>query len=105
MSKKPYRKVSEEDKVKALKRHLVEKEPVSKVCDELGVSPSLFYKWQQQLFEQAPVWLGRRVKEQTSDADDKRVTILRERLRQREEALAELMAEYVALKKRSNGEA
>jgi hypothetical protein len=38
-------------------------------------------------------------------AQEQRVITLEARLRQREEALAELMTEYVALKKRSTGEA
>jgi transposase len=43
--------VSEEEK--ALKRHLVEKVPVSTICEELQIAPNLFYTWQQRLFEGA----------------------------------------------------
>jgi len=40
-----------EEKVAILKRHLVEKVPVSDLCDELGLNPTVFYVWQKQLFE------------------------------------------------------
>jgi len=34
------------EKAAILKRHLVEKVPVSDLCDELGLNPSVFYGWQ-----------------------------------------------------------
>ena len=108
MSRKPYARVSEEDKAKALKRHLLEKVPVSTICEELSVAPNLFYTWQQRLFEEAPNVLSRTRKGgggRSRSAQEQRVITLEARLRQREEALAELMTEYVALKKRSTGEA
>jgi hypothetical protein len=41
MEKKVYKRISDEEKVKALKRHLLEKVPVSRLCDELGIAPRL----------------------------------------------------------------
>jgi len=105
MSRKPYSRVSEEDKAKALKRHLLEKVPVSTICEELSVAPNLFYSWQQRLFEEAPNVLSRARDGRSRSAQEQRVATLEARLRQREEALAELMTEYVALKKRSTGQA
>ena len=37
-----------EEKVRILKRHLVDKVPVSDLCDEQGLHPTLFYKWQKE---------------------------------------------------------
>ena len=34
-----------------LREHLIEKVPVSQVCDQHGVSVVNFYNWQQQFFE------------------------------------------------------
>jgi transposase len=42
-----------EEKGAILKRRLVEKTPVSDLCDELGLNPNVFYGWQKQLFENA----------------------------------------------------
>jgi transposase-like protein len=41
------------EKVKAVKKVLLDKVSVSAVCEELGIAPSAFYKWQGQLFEGA----------------------------------------------------
>lgn len=89
---------SPQEKVAALKRHLVDKEPVSKVCDELGVNPSLFYTWQRQFFENGAAAFdnGRRA---AADPRDARIGKLEAKLQQKNEVLAELMEEHVKLKK------
>jgi transposase-like protein len=40
-----------EQKVAIVRRRLLEQVPVSDLCDEYGVQPSVLYRWQQQLFE------------------------------------------------------
>ena len=40
-----------EEKVAILRRHLLEKEPISKLCDELGLQPTVFHRWQKEFFE------------------------------------------------------
>ena len=42
---------SPEEKVAILKRHLVDKVPVSELREELGLRPTVFYRWQKELFE------------------------------------------------------
>jgi transposase-like protein len=49
--KKQRRHYTPEEKVAALRRHLLEKEPISKLCDELGLQPTVFYRWQKEFFE------------------------------------------------------
>ena len=92
-------RLSEAEKVKALKRHLLEKVPVSEICDQLGVAPSAFYTWQQKVFAHAEAALQADNKRNAKTDQQRRIELLEQRLRQREEALAELMSEHVALKK------
>src|SRR5882724_8809585 len=40
-----------EEKVAILRRHLVDKVPVSELCEELALRPTMFYRWQKELFE------------------------------------------------------
>ncbi len=54
------RKFSGEEKMSILRRHLVEKMPVSDVCDKAGINPTLFYRWQKDLFEHGAAAFGRR---------------------------------------------
>ena len=41
---------SPEDKVAAVRRHLLEKMSVSDLCEELDILPTIFYQWQKQLW-------------------------------------------------------
>jgi transposase-like protein len=50
-SKRSRRHFNAEQKVAILRRHLVDKVPVSNLCDEYQLQPSLFYQWQRQMFE------------------------------------------------------
>jgi len=87
-----------EDKVKALRRHLVEKVPISDLCEELGIQPTQFYRWQQTLFENGSVTFERQGRPKAS-ADGERIPFLESKLQRKDEVLGELMEEHVALKK------
>ena len=40
-----------EEKVAILRRHLLDKVPVSDLCEELALQPTVFYRWQKEFFE------------------------------------------------------
>src|ERR1700675_4031296 len=40
-----------EEKVAVLRRHLLDKVPVSDLCEELSLKPTVFYRWQKEFFE------------------------------------------------------
>ena len=88
------------EKVDVVKRHLLEGTPISKLCDELDISPTLFYQWQRQLFENAHLGFdnGRKSKA-LEDAKDQKIATLEAKVQRKNEVLAELMEEHTALKK------
>jgi len=97
------RRFAAKEKVMALKPHLVEHRPVSDVCDELGIQPGQFYLWQKRLFEngEAAFATGERRPAQHAEAEAARQqAALEAKLRRKDEVLAALMEEHVALKKR-----
>jgi transposase len=59
--KKPRKHYTGEEKVAILRRHLLEKEPISKLCDELGLQPTVFYRWQKEFFENAAKCASRKL--------------------------------------------
>jgi len=87
-----------EGKVAVLRRHLVEKVPVSDLCDELGLNPTVFYNWQKLFFENGAAALARSGKPK-ADRRDRKIEQLEAKLTQKNEVLAELMQEHVQLKK------
>ena len=93
-----------QEKVAILRRHLLDKVPVSDLCEEHRIKATLFYRWQKDLFEQGAVVFdtprGRNGSAKCSeDAAAQRITALQEKLRRKDEVLGELMEEHVALKK------
>ena len=40
-----------EEKVRILRGHVIDQVPVSDLCDELGLQPTVFYRWQKEFFE------------------------------------------------------
>ena len=109
VSAKQRRHLTGQEKVAILRRHLVEKVPVSDLCEEHGIHPTLFYRWQKDWFEQGAVVFdaprGRNGSaKRAEDAAARRIAALEDKLRRKDEVLSELMEEHVALKK-SLGEA
>ena len=90
-----------ETKVALLRQHFLDKVPVSDICERNGIAVTLFYLWQKQFFENgtaAFVNTGRRRNADT-DAKDRKIAALEEKLQRKNEVLAELMEEHVQLKK------
>jgi transposase-like protein len=95
---KERKRFTAEEKVRALRRHLVEKTPISGLCEELGIQPTQFYRWQQQFFENGTSAFEQKPKSNGS-AEKERIAALEQKIRRKDEVLAELMEEHVALKK------
>jgi transposase len=90
-----------EQKVALLRLHLLEKKPVSDICEEHGLNVNLFYLWQKLFFENgaaAFVNTGKR-RQALQDAKDRKIAALEDKLQRKNEVLAELMEEHVQLKK------
>ena len=49
--RKPRKNYTPPEKVAILRRHLIDHVPVSDLCDEYQLSPTLFYAWQKLFFE------------------------------------------------------
>src|SRR5260370_12325171 len=87
-----------QDKIAALKRHLLEGVPVSTLCDQLGIAPTLFYRWQKELFENGHTLFanGRKAKA-VEDAKDEKIQKLKAKLTPKNEAIAKLMEAHTQL--------
>jgi len=98
---KQRRSFSGAEKMAILREHLVEKVPVSEVCEKHGIQPTQFYTWQKQLFENgASVFEKPRAKSSRQvAAEQRKIEALEAKIRNKDEVLAELMSDHVALKK------
>lgn len=102
--KRTRRHFTPEEKATILRRHLADKVPVSDLCDEYRIQPTLFYLWQRQALEHLSEALqdGRtkRGQTQTASADRAKVAALEARLAKKDAVIAEVSEEYLALKKK-----
>ena len=92
-----------EEKVAILRRHLLDGVAVSDLCDEQGLNPTVFYRWQKAFFENGAAAFERR-----GDARERKleqeIGALGAELAHKDEVIGEIMADHVRLKK-SLGEA
>ena len=96
---KTRRKFSPQEKVAILRRHLLEKVPISELCDEHHLAPNLFYRWQKEFFEN-----GAAAFERDNDSEvqhlRERNEALQSKLAHKDEVIAEIMESHVELKKK-----
>jgi transposase-like protein len=101
-SKRSRRNRTTEQKVAILREHLVDKIPVSDVCEKNELQPSVFYQWQRQVHDNlaaaltapAPEGPSKREKQQAAE-----IAELKARLAKKDAVIAEIAAEYTTLKK------
>ena len=88
-------------KATILKRYLVDKVPMSDLCDEYGIKPNQIYVWQKILFDNAPAAFHPVAKREAKrlSVQEEEVARLRAKLVQKNEVISELMEENVRAKK------
>jgi transposase len=101
---KPRRHFADSEKVAILKRHLIDKVPVSDLCDELKLYPNQFYDWLKKFFENGHLAFANGRKGKTvEDTQQSKIQQLEAKLVRKNEVMAELM-EALTDQKKSLGE-
>ena len=102
MTKQTRRKFSPTEKMVILKKHLVEGQTVSEVCDAHGLNPTQFYRWQKELFENGAA-VFERTDKRTEAAQQRRQAELEAKLKKKDSVIAEIMEELIAEKNGGGG--
>ena len=96
--KKKRRQYTADEKMAILREHLLEKRSVSDICNKYDLQPTVFYRWQKQLFERGSEVL-RSSRDPETTKLKRQITQLEEKLAKKDEVLGEVVEEYVDLKK------
>lgn len=88
-----------EEKVRLLRLHLLEGRPISAICDEHQIHPTLFYQWQKTFFENGAAAFDRSPRSRRMDLGIARVEQLEARLKRKDEVIAAVTEELVRTKK------
>jgi len=88
-----------QQKIAILRAHLLEQVPISQLCNQHQINPTMFYRWQKELFENGAVAFAKPPRSRLCRQEQHTLQQLQDKLQRRDEALAELMQEHLALKK------
>ena len=79
---------------------LIERTPISDLCDEHQLQPKIFYIWQKQFFENGTAaFTGDKHSQTQKRADEIKIQQLEAKLMKKHEVLSELLEEHIKLKK------
>ena len=93
------RHFSPEDKIKILRLHLLEKTPISEVCEKHQITPTQFYQWQKTFFENGAAAFAKPSSPRAASLAEQKIAKLEDKLKGKDEVIAEIMAEHICLKK------
>ena len=96
--RKPRKNDTPVEKVAILRRHLIDRVPISDLCDQYQLSPSIFYAWQKLFFENGAAAFDRR-NGSVEQLHQRTIAALRDKLQRKNEVVAELMEAHIQLKK------
>ena len=100
---KPRRRFTAEQKAAILREHLIDNVPVSDLCDKHKIQPTLFYRWQKEMFENLASLFERQGGSALA-ALHRQNESLKAKITQKDEVIAEVMADYIAVKKTIGGD-
>ncbi len=89
-----------DEKAAIVLRHLIDKTPVSDLCDEYGLQPTQTDARQKQLATNATLaFQSPRQSIKQDDSKDRKIVAREAKIQQKNEVVAELLPEHVQLKK------
>jgi transposase-like protein len=92
-----------EEKIKILRELQEEGKTISTVSEEYGIHPNNIFKWRKQHLEMGVQGFKTKRPDISGKAKERKITFLEEKIKQKDEVIAELAEELLALKKKNCG--
>ena len=92
-----------EEKIKILTEVLEEGKSISQVAEHYGLHPNNIFSWRKQLFEGGVQIFQIKRPDISGKAEERKITALEDKLKQKDEVIAQLAEELLGLKKKSSG--
>ena len=89
-------------KAAIVRRHLVDGQPIADVCEEHGIQPTVFYRWQKQVFDGLPELLEKKADKRRTDLEGQ-LGALKAQLARKDAVIAEITQDYIDAKKKIGG--
>ena len=97
------KKYTAEEKIKILRELQEDGKSISQVSEEYGVHPNNIFKWRKQHLEMGVQGFKIKRVDISNKAKDRKIAALEEKLKQKDEVIAEFAEELLALKKKNSG--
>jgi len=97
------RRYTAEEKVKILREVIEDGKQVSQVAEQYGLHPNNIFNWRKQLFEGGVQTFQIKRSDISGKVEERRITALEEKIKQKDEVIAELAEELLGLKKKNSG--
>ena len=91
------------EKIKILRELQENGKTISQVSEEYGVHPNNVFKWRKQHLEMGVDGFKTSRKDISSKAQERKIAALEDKIKHKDEVIAELAAELLALKKKNSG--
>jgi len=101
MSKR--KRCTAEEKMKILREVLEDGKPISQVAESHGVHPNNIFNWRKQLFEEGLQTFQIKRSDISNKAEERVIHRLEEKIKHKDEIIAELAGELLELKKNYSG--
>jgi transposase-like protein len=92
-----------EEKAKLLREVLENGKTISEVAESYGVHPNNLMKWRKQLLEEGKQTFQIKRTDISSKAKERKITALEDKIKRKDEVIAELAQELLELKKKYPG--
>jgi transposase-like protein len=92
-----------EEKVKILREVIEDGKQVSQVAEQYGLHPNNIFNWRKQLFEGGAQTFQIKRSDISGKAEERKITALEDKIKQKDEVIADLAEELLALKKKNCG--
>ncbi|MCL1911758.1 MAG: transposase [Leptospirales bacterium] len=101
MSKR--KKYTAEEKIRILREVLEDGKAISQIADQYGLHPNNIFNWRKQLFEGGIQTFQVKRSDISAKAEERKVAALEEKIKQKDEVIADLAEELLGLKKKRFG--
>ena len=92
-----------EEKAKILREVLEDGKPVSEIAEKYELHPNCIFKWRKQLLEEGKQAFHIKRTDISSKAKDRKISTLEDKIKHKDEVIAELAQELLELKKKYPG--
>jgi transposase len=105
------RNFTPEQKAEIVRRYMVDKVPVSDLCEEYGIQPSVFHSWHKQVTDNLAALFenlqggqrARAARDGELVRKERQIAELEARLAKKDSVIADISEEHLALKKTLGG--